>query len=206
MRMLRKMTRRRSVSILSILFVLALTTTTALAAKARFSSLASFTLVSSSTGSTFAATMHHEPPSTPILLAAHGDLEGLTDGQQYKVEISAKGKAEVVCVSGYDKPSPKTIPISAKGSTTVSSYAGGSTSFDVVADSLKINANTAGCSSGHHGHDQSHVIVVKVMYRNVGLALSEVGSHGKLDTQHYSNCKTKEEMVRCQQSDSDDPD
>src|SRR5262245_10559593 len=149
MRKLRTMTRRRLFTILSLVFVLALTTTTALAARPRFFGVASLTLVSSGDGPTFAAAMHPEPPSTPTLLAAHGNLADLLDGQQYEVVISAKGKAEVVCQSSdsFGKPSPKTIPISAKGSVTITPpYDNGTASFDVVADSLKINAKSAGCS------------------------------------------------------------
>ena len=94
--------------------------------------------------------------SPATLLAGHGNLADLVDGQQYKVVISAKGKAEVVCQSNdsFGKPSPKTIPISAKGSVTVSPpYYHGTASFDVLAGSLKINAKQAGCSFAYGDDD-----------------------------------------------------
>jgi len=128
MRKLRKLTRRRLISILSLVFVLALTTTTALAARPRFSSAITLTLSTLGGGTAaqaglqgFTADLHGDSSDHPIALVASGQLADLVDGRKYDLVIDAKGKAEIVCRShdDYHGSSPKTVDVSASGSKTI---------------------------------------------------------------------------------------
>jgi hypothetical protein len=224
MRMLRKMTRRRSFSVLSILFVLALTTTTALAARPRFPSALSFSLTTSGGTTTQALTANLFTSSSdrPILLAASGQLADLVDEQKYEVVIEAKGKAEVVCQSegDYHGSSPKTVDISSTGKTKISPpYSNGEASFTVVGDDLEIDTKRAGCSSHYDDddddHHKPHVTILKVMYSSGTVTLfekksksstelgsfapNENGKSQKLDQVKFSKCKTKDLNVYCKQ-------
>jgi len=224
------MTRRRLVTILSIVFVLALTTTTALAARPRFSSAIAFTL-STPGGSTaqaalqgFTANLHGDSSDRPIALVASGQLADLVDGQKYELVIDAKGKAEIVCRSHDDDnhgSSPKTVDVSASGSKTITA-SGDHASFAVEVEQLKLDTKRV-CGSDY-GNDSTkpRVTILKVLYSSGDLSLLESKSqhanaddiasfafdgHDKsklLDRVQFSKCKTKDLNVYCKQKGTDD--
>lgn len=228
MRKLRTMTRRRLFTILSLVFVLALTTTTALAARPRFSSLVSFSLTTLD-GTTaqaavqgFTADLHGDSSDRAIALVASGQLSDLVDGQKYEVVINAKGKAEIVCRSDddYHGSSPTTVEVSASGSVNISPpYTSGNTSFTVKVEDLKLDTKHA-CKSDHsNDHGRSRVTILKVMYSSGDVTLFEsknthadaiasfaLDGHGQnqpLDRVQFSKCKTKDLNVYCKQKGAD---
>jgi hypothetical protein len=127
---LRIMTRQRLITILSLVFVLALTTTTAWAAKARFSSL-SFSLGS---------------------LIADGRLVGLGT-QDVTVILDATGTPVVSCTNqgGQQAPGQNPPKVSARGTQFLvhETYTkNGSTGFMVeTSDPLPSSAKKMGCPS-----------------------------------------------------------
>jgi hypothetical protein len=222
------MTRHRLITILSLVFVLALTTTTALAARPRFSSAIVFTL-STLGGSTAQAALQgftanlHDESDRPIALVASGQLGDLVDGRKYELVINAKGKAEIVCRSNdddYHGTSPKTVDVSASGSTTLTA-SGDQASFAVDVEELKIDTKHA-CGSGY-GNDSTRprVTILKVLYSSGDVLLLErksknsnadqiaalaLNGHDKnkpLDRVQFSKCKTKDLNVYCKQKGAD---
>jgi hypothetical protein len=129
MRKLRKMTRRRLITILSLLFVFALTTTTALAARPRFSSAIDFTLGS---------------------LIAEGRLVGLGT-QDVAVILDATGIPVVTCTNqgGTQAPGQNPPKVSARGAQFLvhETYTkNGSAGFEVETnDPLPSSAKKMGC-------------------------------------------------------------
>jgi hypothetical protein len=224
MRKLRKMTRRRLLTILSLVFILALTTTTALAARPRFPSAITLTLTAPSGGTaqatsqSFAADLYHSSSSHPIVLVGQGNVVDTVAGVKYEVVINAKGKAEVVCGSGdgYYTSSPTTVDISASGSTKFTGTSSGHASFTVKANKLKL-ASHPPCSSDYSG-DHDRVTIVKVLYSSGEVTLFErkgnnkdtadsasLASNGndknkQLDRVKFSKCKTKDLNVHCKQT------
>ncbi len=229
MRKLRKMTRRRLITILSLVFVLALTTTTALAARPRFSSAIVFTL-SAPGGTTaqaglqgFTANPHGDSSDRPIALVASGQLADLVDGQKYELVIDAKGKAEIVCRSNddYHGSSPKTVDVSASGNKTITA-SGDHASFTVEVEQLKLDTKRVCGSDYGDDSNRPRVTILKVLYSSGDLSLLESKSqhtsaddiasfafngHDKdklLDRVQFSKCKTKDLNVYCKQKGTDD--
>jgi hypothetical protein len=126
---LRKMTRRRLITILSLIFALALTTTTALAARPRFSSAIDFSLGS---------------------LIAEGRLAGLGT-EDVAVILDATGVPVVTCTNqgGNQAPGQNPPQVSARGSQFLvhETYTkNGSTGFEVETnDPLPLSAKKMGC-------------------------------------------------------------
>jgi hypothetical protein len=224
MRKLRSLTRRRLVTILSLIFVLALTTTTALAARPRFSSAITFTLstldanVAQAASQGFAANLHDD--DKPIALVASGSVSDLVEGRKYELEINAKGKAEIVCGgSHYHGSSPKTVDVTATGSAKISPpYNNGNASYQVDVEELKIDTKKA-CGSGYSNNfTRQKVTILKVMYSSGDVSLFESKSKGKdtveigtfalnghdkdkkVDQVKFSKCKTKDLNVYCKQN------
>jgi hypothetical protein len=222
MRKLRTLTRRRLISVLSLIFVLALTTTTALAARPRFSSAIAFTLAAPSggTGQALTIDLYTGSDDHPIALVASGQLSDLVVGQKYELVINAKGKAEVVCKSDdddYHGSSPKTVDVTASGSTKFSASSDHK-SFSFDADEIKLDSKRV-CSSdyGNNNHKQ-RVTILKVMYSSGDVSLFEskgknkdaveIGSFAlnghdkdkKVDQVKFSKCKTKDLNVYCKQN------
>ena len=129
MRKLRKMTRRRLITILSLIFVLGLTTTTALAARPRFSSVVDFSLGS---------------------LIAEGRLTGLGT-QDVAVVLDATGIPVVTCTNqgGNQAPGQNPPKVSARGSQFLvhQKYTkNGSTGFEVETNNpTPLSAKKMGC-------------------------------------------------------------
>ena len=126
---LRKMTRRRLITLLSVVFVLALTTTTALAARPRFSSAIDFSLGS---------------------LIAEGRLAGLGT-QDVAVVLEATGIPVVSCTNqgGQQAPGQNPSKVSARGTEFLvhQTYTkNGSTGFEVETnDPAPLSAKKMGC-------------------------------------------------------------
>jgi hypothetical protein len=126
---LRKLTRRRLITILSLIFVLGLTTTTALAARPRFSSAIAFSLGS---------------------LIAEGRLTGLGT-QDVAVVLDATGIPVVTCTNqgGNQAPGQNPPKVSARGSQFLihETYTkNGSTGFEVETnDPAPLSAKKMGC-------------------------------------------------------------
>ena len=126
---LRKLTRRRLITILSLIFVLGLTTTTALAAKPRFSSAINFSLGS---------------------LIAEGRLAGLGT-QDVAVVLDATGIPVVTCTNqgGNQAPGQNPSKVSARGAQSLvhETYKkNGSTGFEVETDEpTPLSAKKMGC-------------------------------------------------------------
>jgi hypothetical protein len=218
------MTRRRLFSILSLIFVLALTTTAAIAAKPRFSSPVTFTLAApgSTASQSLSVELFTNSSSQPIALVANGELADLAVGQKYKVEIDAKGKAEIVCRSDddYHGSSPKTVDVTASGSTTFTASSDHK-SYQVSADDVKVDSKKACDSDYSNTNHKSRVTILKVMYSSGDVTLFEQGSKGQstseigslafnghdkskpVDKVEFSKCKTKDLNVYCKQKGSD---
>jgi hypothetical protein len=218
------MTRRRLFSILSLIFVLALTTTTALAAKPRFSSPISFTLstlgsaTAQATVSAFAANFHDDSDNS-IALVAQGNLSDLVNERKYELVLNAKGRAEIVCDDDdYHGSSTKMVDVTGTGDAVLSPpYYSGNASFTVAVEELKLDTKKACGSDYSNNSTGSHVRILKVLYSSGDVSLFErkgkdkdsveIGSfalngHDKnkpLDKVKFSNCKTKESNVYCKQ-------
>jgi hypothetical protein len=206
---LRALRRRRLITILSLIFVLALTTTTALAAKPRFSAAIVFTLSAPGTTSAQAALQgfaanRHDDTEHPIALVATGELSDLVDGREYELTISAKGKAEIVCGGGhYHGSSPKTVDVTVTGNAHLSPpYDHGNASFQVVAEEFKIDTKKA-CGSGYsNDYGRPRVTILSVLYNGGDVSLLEHQSHGKdkkMDKVQFSKCETDGDCVTCKQ-------
>jgi hypothetical protein len=201
--------------------VLALTTTTAIAAKPRFSSAIVFSLSTPDLNAAqaalqgFAANLHDDS-DRPIALHASGDLSDLVPGKKYELALNAKGKAEIVCDDDhYHSSSPKWVDVTASGRTQPFVASSDQASFDVEVNELKIDKNACDSDYGVH-YTRPRVTILKVLYSGGDVLLFEQKGNGKdtdepplalngkdkskpVDRVQFSKCKTKNLMVSCKQ-------
>ena len=188
--------RRKLMKWFAVALMLALTVSTALAAKPHFSKLSlSSTDLGTSTASTSLSMLAGSSSFTTEAVVAEGIVAGLGNIGQVKITLQATGTGTAICTNqgGNQAPGVNPISVNVGGEATVFVDENGSAKFTLQTNGAPApTSKKAGCPNGRWTVSQ-----LTVDWATVTLTVTDVATNTELVTEEFTCMSTASNALSC---------